>query len=107
MTKARVGLLAVVVPLALVVGAFAAAIGPAGVDYEANIRAVGAPCAVLVGAQDELFRSASFEPVFREAGKDWPVKIVPGVGHIGLTLDPRAVAAAVAMVEALPVGPRQ
>jgi non-heme chloroperoxidase len=74
-------------------------------DYEANIRAVRAPCAVLVGAQDELFRSASFEPVFRKAGKDWPVKVVPGVGHVGLTLDPQAVAAAVAGVDGLAAGP--
>jgi alpha-beta hydrolase superfamily lysophospholipase len=70
-------------------------------DYEANIRAVHQPVSVLGGTDDELFYTDKLEGTFRAQGKTWPVMLLPGVGHIPLTLDRTAVDAAVKAVEAM------
>ncbi|HEX4327101.1 MAG TPA: alpha/beta fold hydrolase [Burkholderiales bacterium] len=70
-------------------------------DYAANIRAAHQPCAVIAGAADELFFTDRFEPIFRQQGQQWPVTLLPGIGHITLTLDPLAVNAAVAAVQGM------
>lgn len=67
-------------------------------NYRADIRATRQPLEVLVGANDEAFRAEAFAGVFIEAGRVVPVTIVPNVGHIGLTLEPAALAAIVAAV---------
>lgn len=70
-------------------------------DYAANIRHVGRPVAVLAGTADEAFFSNRLEEIFRAAGKNWPVELLPRVGHIPLTLDPTAIAAIVRRVALL------
>lgn len=70
-------------------------------DYEANIRAVRQPVSVLGGTNDELFYTDKLEGTFRAQGKTWPVMLLPGVGHIALTLDRTAIDAAVKAVEAM------
>ncbi|MEO6030864.1 MAG: alpha/beta hydrolase, partial [Burkholderiaceae bacterium] len=70
-------------------------------DYEANIRAVHQPCAVVAGTADEAFHTDRLEGIFRKQGKNWPVTLVPGVGHIPLTLEPGAVNAAVEAVKSM------
>ena len=67
-------------------------------NYGADIRATRRPLEVLAGAADEAFRAEAFAGVFVEAGRVVPVTIVPAVGHIGLTLQPAAVAEIVAAV---------
>ena len=68
-------------------------------DYQANIRAVGQPIRVLVGQNDEVFFADKFASVFKGAGKDIPVTILPGIDHISLTLNSVAIQAAVNTVE--------
>ncbi|MGH8094293.1 MAG: alpha/beta hydrolase [Chthoniobacterales bacterium] len=68
-------------------------------DYPANIRAVRQPLRVLVGQNDEVSFADKFAGVFKEAGKDIPVTILPGVDHISLTLNPVAIQTAVNTVE--------
>jgi alpha-beta hydrolase superfamily lysophospholipase len=70
-------------------------------DYAANIRRVAQPCAVLAGTADEAFRTETLEEIFRAAGKNWEVELLPNVGHIPLTLEPPAVAATVRHVRKL------
>ena len=70
-------------------------------DYQANIRAVREPVRVLVGQNDEVSYADRFAAVFKAAGKDVPVAVLPGIDHISLTLDPVAVQAAVAAVESM------
>jgi len=41
--------------------------------------------------------------IFRGEGQNWPVTLLPGVGHIPLTLKPDAVLEAVNMVKQLQV----
>lgn len=61
-------------------------------DYQADIRnARGAVC-IVAGQDDELFYADRFADLFAKAGKPVPVTLVPGVNHIGLTLDAQAVA---------------
>lgn len=69
-------------------------------DYAANIRAVHQPVKVLAGAADEVFATETLEQIFRHEGQTWPVTLLPGIGHIPLTLDPSAVRAVVAAVGA-------
>jgi non-heme chloroperoxidase len=78
--------------------ALAANFGPQR-DYQANIRAVQQPCRVIVGQNDEAFYADKFAAVFKATGKDIPVTILPGIGHISLTLDPVAIQAVIAAVE--------
>jgi non-heme chloroperoxidase len=68
-------------------------------DYEANIKSVHQPCAVLAGKNDEVFYTDKLEGAFRKQGRNWPVTLLPGIGHIPLTLEPSAVNAAVEAVE--------
>jgi len=70
-------------------------------DYAADIRAARQPVAVIAGVADELFFTDRFEPIFRQQGQAWPVTLLPGIGHITLTLDPLAVNAAVVAVQGL------
>ncbi len=68
-------------------------------NYQANIRAVRQPLRVLVGQNDEVFFADKFASVFKGAGKDIPVTILPGNDHISLILNPVAIQAAVNTVE--------
>ena len=64
-------------------------------DYRACIRAVNQPMRLVAGQDDEAMVPARYQEVFRAEGKDVPVTLVPGVGHIPLILAPEAVAAVV------------
>lgn len=70
-------------------------------DFIANIRRAAAPCVVVAGMADEAFHTDRLEGIFRRAGKGWDVVLVPGVGHIALTLDARAIEAVVRAVDGL------
>jgi alpha-beta hydrolase superfamily lysophospholipase len=70
-------------------------------DYLATIRAVTRPCAILAGTHDEAFYSDRLEEIFRSAGQQWPVELVPNMGHIQLILEPVALAAIVRRVRQL------
>lgn len=70
-------------------------------DWRATIQRTRQPMALLAGADDEAFHSDQFDAVFKAQGKPLPVTLLPGIGHIALTLQPNAVAAAVAAVDRL------
>jgi hypothetical protein len=53
----------------------------------------------LVGQNDEVSFADKFPDVFKEAGKDIRVTILPGVDHISMILNPVAIQAAVNAVE--------
>ncbi|HYA60421.1 MAG TPA: alpha/beta hydrolase [Burkholderiaceae bacterium] len=70
-------------------------------DFLANIRSVSRPCAVIAGAQDEVFYTDKLQEIVHTAGKNWPVVLLPGIGHISVTLDPAALDAVVRQVSRL------
>jgi alpha-beta hydrolase superfamily lysophospholipase len=65
------------------------------IDYRADIAAASQPMEVLVGEKDDQFYPERFSSEFSSAGRGVPVTVVPGTGHIELTLTPDAVQAAV------------
>ncbi len=67
-------------------------------DYAADIRAARRPLGVLVGSGDELFQADRFGPLFADLAPDVRVETVDGVGHVGMTLEPAALARIVAAV---------
>jgi pimeloyl-ACP methyl ester carboxylesterase len=67
-------------------------------DYAADLRNAGSPVTVLVGAKDELFLADQFAPTVHAIRPEVPVVVVPELGHIQMTTDPRAVPAIVAAI---------
>lgn len=67
-------------------------------DYAADLRNASSPIAVLDGGDDELFDSAKLAPTIGAVRPDVPVSIIPGLKHIEITTDPRAVPAIIAAV---------
>jgi hypothetical protein len=65
-------------------------------DYVADLRNARPRLAVLVGEKDELFEPALFAPTIAAARPDVPVTVVPGLTHVDMTLDPRAISAVAA-----------
>ena len=62
-------------------------------DYQGDIRGSHQPMQVLAGSEDELFDASRYASTFADAGRQLPVTVVPGVNHMGLTLDARAMPA--------------
>lgn len=69
-------------------------------DYAADIRGAHAPIQLLAGTDDELMVADRYASTFAAAGKPVPVTLVPGVGHIGLTLAPAALRSVVTACKA-------
>ena len=67
-------------------------------DFAADFRNASCPISVLVGKEDELFDADKFAPTINAIRTDVPVTVIPGLSHIELTTDPRAVPAIVAAV---------
>jgi pimeloyl-ACP methyl ester carboxylesterase len=62
-------------------------------DYLAGLARSTKPAALLVGGSDELFYPDQYAPLFKTVRPDLPVNIVPGVGHVGMTVTPEGIAA--------------
>ena len=62
-------------------------------DYLAAIGRSTKPAGLLVGGSDELFFPDPFAPLFKPVRSDLPITIVPGIGHIGMTVTPQGIAA--------------
>jgi len=71
----------------------------ANADYQADLRNAKGKVAILAGDADELLQSQELQGMVQRAGKDWPVQLVPGIGHIPLTLEHTALEAVVDLVK--------
>ncbi len=60
-------------------------------DYAADLKAASLPITVLVGEKDELFNADLFAPTVHANRPDAEVEVVPGLSHIEMTTDARAV----------------
>ena len=65
-------------------------------DYLGDVRNITRPLRVLVGANDELFIAERYAPLLEPQQALLKVKVLPGVGHIGMVTDPVALAAILA-----------
>jgi hypothetical protein len=59
-------------------------------DYLANLRNMHQPFRVLVGENDEVYYPDRFAEVLKQAGKNSPVAVIPGLDHVQLILSPIA-----------------
>jgi alpha-beta hydrolase superfamily lysophospholipase len=62
-------------------------------DYLAALGRNTKPVALLVGGSDELFYSDRFQPLLGLVRPDLNISIVPGIGHIGMTVSPEGIGA--------------
>ena len=62
-------------------------------DYLAGLGRSAKPAALLVGGGDELFYPDRFAPLLGPVRSDLRMTIVPGVGHIGMTVTSAGIAA--------------
>jgi hypothetical protein len=67
----------------------------ANADYQADLLNAKGKVAILAGDADEAIKTQALHDIVQSAGKDWPVKLLPGVQHIPLTLEPLALKAIV------------
>lgn len=65
-------------------------------DYLGDVRNITRALRVLVGANDELFIAEQYAPLLEPQQALLKVKVLPGVGHIGMVTDPVALAAILA-----------
>lgn len=67
-------------------------------DYRQDLMNAKGKVAILAGDADELMKSQELQGIVQRAGKDWPVQLLPGIGHIPLTLDKAALKSVVELV---------
>lgn len=67
-------------------------------DYRQDLLNAKGKLAILAGDADELLQSQGLEGMVKSAGKSWLVQLLPGIGHIPLTLDSVALKAVIDMV---------
>lgn len=70
-------------------------------EYLDDFRNARRPMTLLVGSEDEINIADRYAPLIKPVKPDMDVKIVPGIGHINLVSDPRALDA-IATAAALP-----
>jgi alpha-beta hydrolase superfamily lysophospholipase len=70
-------------------------------DYRGDIAAARQPMAVLVGQRDEAFHAERFAEVFAARAPAVPVTVLPGLGHIAVTLEPAAIQAIISTLNQL------
>lgn len=66
--------------------------GP-GDDYLGDLKRVRGPVNLFVGAEDEIFRAEQFAPLLRPVRPDIAITVLPGIDHMGMTVNPVALAA--------------
>jgi pimeloyl-ACP methyl ester carboxylesterase len=62
-------------------------------DYLAGFGRSRKPVALLFGGADELFYPERFAPLLEPVRPDLRITVVPGIGHIGMTVAPAGIAA--------------
>ena len=67
-------------------------------DYLSDFRNAKGRVSLLAGDADEAFQTQELKGIVQRAGKDWPVQLLPGIGHIPLTLDKAALTSIVEQV---------
>jgi pimeloyl-ACP methyl ester carboxylesterase len=72
-----------------------------GRDWRARIGGIDRPAAVIAGSEDALFVADRFAPLFAGLNPAIEVSIVPGLGHLDMTTDPRGTSAITALWQRL------
>lgn len=67
-------------------------------DADALLKAVDVPVTLLAGDKDEVFASHTYEDTIHASRPDAQVALLPGIGHVGMTLEPAALEAIAAAI---------
>lgn len=59
-------------------------------DYLSDLRHAHKPVTLLVGAADDEMHADQYAPLMQSVRPDIPVEVIPDIGHIALTMEPRA-----------------
>jgi pimeloyl-ACP methyl ester carboxylesterase len=68
-------------------------------DYAGDLRDARCPLAVIVGGDDELFAGDQFATTVHAERPDVPVTVIPGLGHVAMMVDRRALDAVIAAIQ--------
>ncbi len=77
-----------------------------GRDWRAAIGRIDRPTAVIVGADDELFRADRYAPTLADLNPRIQVEVVPGFGHMDMIAQAKACAAVAALWRRLAIDER-
>ena len=69
--------------------------------WQPALKAIRAPTRILIGSEDELFFADRYPSQIGAVNPEIDVKLVPGVGHMAMVYDSKAIAAALSQAEAL------
>jgi non-heme chloroperoxidase len=67
-----------------------------GRDWRATVARIARPTTIVVGADDELFNAAGFQPMLQAVNPRIGLVVVPGETHLGMIADPPAITAVTA-----------
>ncbi|MBO6719939.1 MAG: alpha/beta hydrolase [Rhizobiaceae bacterium] len=67
-------------------------------DADALLRAVDAPVTLLAGDKDEVFAAHTYEETVHAVRPQADVTLLPGIGHVAMTLEPVALEAIAAAI---------
>ncbi len=70
-------------------------------DWKAALKRIHAPAQVMIGANDELFYADRYATTITAINPEIAVTTVPGVGHMDMVYDPRALTAEADTAEAM------
>jgi alpha-beta hydrolase superfamily lysophospholipase len=59
-------------------------------DYRGDIKRAPGPVTLLAGTSDEMFDTAKFESTLKPSRPDMQIELLPGLGHMAMTVDPKA-----------------
>lgn len=60
-------------------------------DYLGDLKRVAKPIVLVAGAKDEIFYSDQYGKVLKPVRPDLDLTLVPGMGHMDMTTNPRAI----------------
>lgn len=55
-------------------------------DYRSDLRRAPGPVSLFVGADDEIFRAEQYAPLLKPQRPDLAVTVIPGLGHMDMTV---------------------
>ncbi len=71
-------------------------------DFKGDLKAIRRPLLVMAGAEDESFVAERYEPVVSASTQTGTYRVLPGINHLGIVSDARAIETLADWIEDLP-----
>jgi pimeloyl-ACP methyl ester carboxylesterase len=66
-------------------------------DFRGDLKRAPGPISLFVGSNDEIFKAEAYAPLLKPVRRDLRVTVVPGLGHMDMTVKPLALDALAAL----------